>query len=226
MKKYYEAYEDRYKTVHNEKGLAWAGETPSFVLKDWLIKYNINEHNKILEIGCGEGQNARFLQKENFNVLASDISPEAIRWCKQKAKQENIDENKYFILDIVDNNLQDKYDCIYSISTIHMLVVDSDRKAFWDFIYNHLNDDGIAIVTSMGNGEFERHNSDITKAFDLDEREFNNEKIKVATTTCRIVNWEGILKEIDNSNLQVLEKFISEDIAGFNQSMITILKRK
>ena len=84
-----------------------------------------------------------------------------------------------------------------------MLVVDSDRKAFWDFIYNHLNDDGIAIVTSMGNGEFERHNSDITKAFDLDEREFNNEKIKVATTTCRIVNWEGILKEIDNEELLI-----------------------
>ena len=226
MKKYYEAYEDRYKTVHNEKGLAWAGETPSYILKDWFNKYNITDKSNILEIGCGEGQNALYLQKENFNVIASDVSAEAINWCKQNAIKENIDENKYFVLDIIDNNLQDKFDCIYSISTLHMLVLDEDRKGFWNFIYNHLNDNGIAIVTSMGDGEFERSNCDITKAFDLDEREFNNEKIKVATTTCRIVNWENILNEIENSNLEIVDKFTSEEISGFNISMITILKRK
>ena len=59
-----------------------------------------------------------------------------------------------------DNNNCEKYDYIYSISTVHMLVPDEDRKAFFDFIYSHLNDNGFAIITSMGDGLTERNNSD------------------------------------------------------------------
>lgn len=32
-KKYYEAYDDRYKKIHEETFLAWAGERPSPTLK-------------------------------------------------------------------------------------------------------------------------------------------------------------------------------------------------
>ena len=36
MEKYYKAYENRYKTVHEETGQAWAGDQPSYILKDLL----------------------------------------------------------------------------------------------------------------------------------------------------------------------------------------------
>ena len=35
MEKYYKAYEDRYKVVHETTGMAWAGEEPTTKLKDW-----------------------------------------------------------------------------------------------------------------------------------------------------------------------------------------------
>lgn len=223
MKKYYEAYDERYKKVHKETGLAWAGNEPTKVLKLWLEKHLTNKNSKILEVGCGEGQNAIFLMENGFNVLASDVSEEAINWCKSAAASKNINENNFFVLDILENNHKEKYDCIYSISTVHMLVLDEDRNKFFKFIYNHLNDGGVAIVTSMGNGKFEKSDSNINKAFDLDDRKFNNQVLKVATTTCRIVNWEQFEKEALSANLKIKEKFVSTQISGFADCMVLVL---
>ena len=224
--KYYKAYEQRYKTVHSQTGMAWAGETPSKVLEEILKKYSINTNSAILEIGCGEGQNALFLQKQGYNIKASDVSNEAIKWCKQNAIKNNIPETNYFVLDVLDNNFQDSFDCIITVSTLHMLVLEEDRKGFLDFIYNHLNKNGIAIITVMGDGQKERNDCDITKAFDLSEREFNNQKINVTSTSCKIVNWQTLFKEFNNSNLKVIENYISEEISGFNVSMVSIVSKK
>ena len=224
MKKYYKAYDERYKTIHS-KGNDWAGDRPTYLLKDWFEKYGINAKSQILEVGCGEGQNALYLQRENFSPLATDVSQEAIRWCKEKAEKQNLDASKFEVLDILDNNLDKKFDCIYSISTLHMLVLDEDRKQFFKFIYEHLSEDGIAIITSMGDGEFEQNKSDINKAFELSERPFGEEVVLVATTSCRIVNWQTILKEAKNANLKVVEHFVSKEVSGFENSMILFLKK-
>ena len=224
MKKYYKAYDDRYKTVHST-GKDWAGDRPSYILKDLFEKYAVDKNSKIIEVGCGEGRNALYLQKEGFSVSATDVSAEAVRWCKEKAESENIDKNNFFVLDILDNDLKEKYDCIYSISTLHMLVLDSDRSGFFKFIFDHLKDNGIAIVTSMGDGKMEKNNSDISKAFELTKRPFGDDFISVATTSCRIVTWEHILNEVKNANLKVIDKFVSTEISGFTNSMVLILKK-
>ena len=106
-----------------------------------------------------------------------------------------------------------------------MLVLDEDRKKFLDFIYSHLNEGGKAIITVMGDGIMVRDDCDITKAYELAERNFGNKKIKVATTSCKIVNWQTFIKELTNSSLKIVENFVSEDISGFNKSMVAIVKR-
>ena len=53
MKEYYKAYEDRYKKVHKETGLAWAGERPSPILKKLLKKHHANKDSSILEVSYG-----------------------------------------------------------------------------------------------------------------------------------------------------------------------------
>ncbi len=222
--KYYEAYDDRYKIYHKEKGNAWAGDLPSKELKDILIKHGATENSSILEIGCGEGQNALFLLKEGFNLKASDVSSEAIKWCKENCENENL-KNNFFVLDIVNNNFNEKFDFILSVSTLHMLVLDDDRKAFFDFIYSHLNDHGIAIITSMGDGINEQNNSDIAKAFDMVKRNNGAGEVLVPQTSCRKVNWENLIKEITNAHLTVVDNYISSTISGFNSSMIAIIKK-
>lgn len=226
-KEYYKAYDKRYKAYHDQENQAWAGDRPSYVLKDIINKYiKNNMDSKILEIGCGEGQNAIYLLQNGYNIEASDVSREAIKWCKKEAKKHDIKEGHFFVLDVLNNKLTKKYDLIYSISTLHMLVRDEDRKKFLDFVHDHLNDSGTAIITIMGDGIKEQNNSDITKSFDDAERIINGKKVTVATTSCRIVNWETFFNELRNSNLSVLNHYINNEISGFNSSMIVELKRK
>lgn len=226
MQEYYKAYDKRYQIVHKETGNAWAGEKPSKELKSILEKYGANENSRILEIGCGEGQNALFLQEQGFSPLATDVSQEAIKWCKQKAKERNLNEESFCVLDILDNDLKDKFDFVLSISTLHMLVLEKDRKAFFDFICSHLEKDGYAIITSMGDGKTEQNKSVLSEAFDLDIRPCGDGTIMVPKTSCRIVNWQTLLKEISLSSLEVVDHYISTTISGFNSSMLVILKKK
>jgi 2-polyprenyl-3-methyl-5-hydroxy-6-metoxy-1,4-benzoquinol methylase len=46
-----------------------------------MQKYNLSS-SSILEIGCGEGRDALYHLKKGYGVTASDISAEAINYCK------------------------------------------------------------------------------------------------------------------------------------------------
>lgn len=225
MRKYYEAYEDRYKKIHTEEKISWADETPSKIILEILLKYGANKNSRILEIGCGEGQNAIYLLLNGLNVIATDVSPEAISWCKAQCKQNAIDDKNFFVLDALNNNLREKYDFIYTISTLHMLVKDEDRHKFLKFICSRLKDNGKSVITIMGDGKNERNDCDITKSFDLTQREFKGKQVNVATTSCRIVNWGTFLSELESSGLAIVEKFNTSEISGFNNSMLVIVKK-
>lgn len=225
MEEYYKAYEYRYKTIHEKENSQWAGDKPSEILVDYLEKYNINKNSNILEIGCGEGQNAIFLMKKGYKINASDVSNDAINWCKKKAKESSVDDN-FFVMDVLNNSLQEKYDFIYAISTLHMLIRDEDRQKFLDFICSHLKSGGKALITTMGDGVIEKNDDNPHNAFDIVERRFKDKIVKVSRTSCRIVNWETFEKELLNSGLFLVEKFNTSKISGFNNSMVVICEKQ
>lgn len=224
-RKYYEAYEDRYKKVHKEKNRAWAGEGYSPTIETLLKKYGATKKSSILEIGCGEGQNAIHLLSQGYNVIASDVSPEAIRWCKEKAKEKNVFAKPFFVMDILNNNLTEKFDFIYSVAVLHMLVEQNDRDKFLTFIHNHLNENGKAFIIVMGDG-VETRKTDTSKAFELADRQFYDDTIQVATTSCRMVTKDEFAKEIENADLQILNLSLDHTIAGFDVSMVAEVERK
>lgn len=82
-RKYYEAYDDRYRHVH-EKKLRWASDAPSPVVSQVMERFGISTDSDILELGCGEGRDARFLLSRGYQVIAMDISPEAIDYCRRE----------------------------------------------------------------------------------------------------------------------------------------------
>ena len=131
MDKYYEAYDKRYKQVH-DKGLAWSIDTNTKIVEDIIRKYNLGNES-MLEIGCGEGRDARYLLDRGYNVLATDISQEAIDYCK---KNDTNHKDNYKVLNILEGNLPNKYGFIYSVACLHMLVLDEDRDKFYRGIYN------------------------------------------------------------------------------------------
>ena len=85
------------------------------------------------------------------------------------------------------------------------VVLEEDRNMFYRFIYEHLTEDGIALVCSMGDGIREMQ-SDTSNAFKLQEREHRTGKMQVVHTSCRMVSFETFENEITSNNLVLIEK--------------------
>lgn len=220
-RKYYEAYDDRYRQVHSEN-LQWFAEKPSPIVSQIMDCHAIRPSMRILEIGCGEGRDARPLLKQGYDVLATDISPEAICYCR-KLDSQNAD--RYQILDCLHQHLDMKFDFIYTVAVIHMLVLDQDRAKFYQFIRDHLSSNGIALICTMGDGSFERQ-SDISTAFELQPRthEESGKTLQVAGTSCRIVNFPSFEAELQQNNLQILEKGTTSIDTIFSSMMYAVVK--
>ena len=170
-RKYYTAYEERYRTAH-ERGVSWSSDLATPIVLEILEKYEMTADKSLLEIGCGEGRDARAVLESGYDLLATDISEEAIAYCQRIMP----DHARHFqVLDCLNDELDEKFDFIYAIAVIHMLVRDEDRKAFYQFIRNHLKPDGLALICTMGDGEFEMM-TDISRAFDKD---FPNNEVHV-----------------------------------------------
>lgn len=222
QKKYYEAYDDRYQQIHTQD-LQWFSEEPSAIVAETIRSFSISPQCKLLEIGCGEGRDAYPLLKQGYDLLATDVSQEAINFCKMKFP----DLSAHFqILDCVTERLCSRFDFIYAVAVIHMLVSDDDRNAFYKFIHEHLKPDGIALICTMGDGSFERQ-SDIRTAFDIQERvhEHTGKTVKIAGTSCRIVSFQTFEEELKRNDLDIIKQGITAVEPDFPQMMFAVVKR-
>ena len=140
-REYYKAYEDRYKTIH-QKGASWFSNTPTPIVMELLEKYGISLSSPILEIGCGEGRDAKALLEKGYCLKATDVSPEAISYCKA-AFPKHI--SNFQTLDCLKDHHPFSYTFIYSVAVIHMLVPSKDRTDFYQFIYQHLTENGLSL---------------------------------------------------------------------------------
>ena len=217
---YYEAYDDRYKTAH-EQGLHWFTGNASPIVSEVIKKYAISPQMNSLELGCGEGRDAQHLIEKGFSLLATDISPEAIRFCKEKWLNY---EDHFKVLNCVKDALDDRFDFIYAVAVIHMLLLDEDRDAFYHFIHTHLSDNGIALICSMGDGNTQRQ-SDINTAFELQERECEGKSILVAGTSCRIVNNVTFESELVRNHLSIIEMGQTSIPGEFTEMMYAVVKK-
>lgn len=219
-RKYYAAYDDRYRQVH-EQNLKWFHESPSPIVTETIHDFLILRQHKILEIGCGEGRDAYPLLEQGYDLLATDISSEAISFCQKKMP----DYAEHFrLLDCVTEKLNDAFDFIYAVAVVHMLVPDADRNAFYSFIREHLKTDGIALICTMGDGSME-HQTDIRTAFTLQNRihEQTGKAVKIASTSCRMVNFQTFEKELEQNGLAVVKQGVTAIEPDFPQMMFAVV---
>lgn len=219
-RKYYAAYEERYKTAH-QNGVSWSSDQSSPIVMEIIKKYKIQPEQCLLEIGCGEGRDSKTVLENHYNLMATDISNEAIKYCKREMPTF---EKNFSVLDCLSDNLDKTFDFIYGIAVIHMLVLDEDRDKFYQFIYNHLKPAGLALICTMGDGEVEMQ-SDISKAFELQEREHESGKMMVAGTSCRMVSFKTFEKELTRNRLEIVEKGITSALPDFNSLMFAVVRK-
>ena len=219
-RKYYEAYDDRYRQIHGQ-GLRWFADAPTAIVQQTIEKYKITRSHKLLELGCGEGRDAFPLLQDGFDLLATDISEAAISYCQRKEPKH---ANSFRVLDCVAGVTDQKFDFIYAVAVIHMLVPYEDRNAFYTFIRNHLKPNGIALICTMGDGELERQ-TDIRTAFDLQDRthEQTGREVRIASTSCRMVSFPTFESELSRSGLTILEKGLTKAEPDFSSLMYAIV---
>ena len=218
-RKYYRAYDERYKAAH-EKGISWSSDISTPIVMDIILRYNIKKNDKILEVGCGEGRDSKILLENGFKLMATDVSREAISYCKNRMPEYS---SRFSVLDCLYDKLGEKFDFIFGVAVIHMLVLDEDRNNFYKFIHDHLTKDGMALICTMGDGEVEMQ-SDISTAFTLQERNHESRKIMVAATSCRMVTCPHFIEEITKNGLNVIEKGITSSLPDFDKLMYAIVK--
>src|SRR6516165_1012212 len=69
----------------DERRVPWADLVVNPHLKTWLAGRRLSgERRKAIVIGCGLGDDAEELARLGFQVVAFDVSPTAIAWCRQR----------------------------------------------------------------------------------------------------------------------------------------------
>lgn len=220
MRKYYEAYDERYKAVH-QRGVSWTSGTSSPIVLQTIRKYGLGPSHRMLEIGCGEGRDARAVLENGYELLATDISEEAIAYCKSLTPAYR---DRFAVLDCLQSGHQGRYDFIYAVAVLHMLVLDEDRGRFYQFIREHLTETGIGLICTMGDG-VEEMQSDVNRAFELREREHESGRILVAATSCRKVSFPSFEREIKTNGLTLAEKGITAAPPEFDSLMFGVVRR-
>ncbi|CAN5331966.1 hypothetical protein BH10ACI2_BH10ACI2_02900 [soil metagenome] len=68
----------------NPDVIPWADMTPNRYFREWAEKTDLKGDGRTaLVVGCGLGDDAKYLDELGFNVTAFDISPTAIEWAKK-----------------------------------------------------------------------------------------------------------------------------------------------
>ncbi|MBR4578210.1 MAG: class I SAM-dependent methyltransferase [Oscillospiraceae bacterium] len=218
---YYKAYDQRYRQVH-ALGLDWASHQPTPLLGEILSRYGIGKDRRILEIGCGEGRDAVPLLREGYDLLAADVSPEAIRRCRERWPERAA---SFRVLDVCADEPEERFAFIFAVAVLHMLTEDRDRDAFYAFLRRSLRPGGCALVLSMGDGEQE-FCSDASRAFEAVERvhQASGRRLRIASTSCRVVSRETLRAEAERNGLLVAEEGQTSIPGEFDSMLYLVLK--
>ena len=104
------------------------------------VANKLSNQQTILEVGCGNGRDAKFLASQGHLVTGLDRSSEAIELCKKLYSVESLEFFFGTITDIAKISKK-KYDLIYSRFVIHAMSLNEEIKTL-DMSHKLLNKNG------------------------------------------------------------------------------------
>ncbi len=139
-----------YKEAEGDHGkIPWADLTPNKYLRIWAEKTNLQGNNRTaLVVGCGLGDDAKFLHDLGFRVTAFDISPTAIEWARKLHVETDI---KFFTADLFDPPKEwfQAFEFVLEVYTIQPLPLEI-RPQVIDAIASFVGFHGELVVVTRG----------------------------------------------------------------------------
>jgi SAM-dependent methyltransferase len=133
----------------NEQAIHWADMQVNPNLLGWLNRRNMQGKGKrALVVGCGLGDDAEELAHRGFEVVAFDIAPTAIAWCRQRFPQSSVE---YVVADVFDppRGWQGSFDFVLEAYTLQVLPADV-RSGAMTSIAGLLAQGGTLLVVCRG----------------------------------------------------------------------------
>ncbi len=128
--------------AYQNKDVTAFSSEPNVTIKEF--EHLFTEHSKVLDVGCGEGQNAVYLAQKGYCVDAFDLSEHGIAKVKYRCELSGTQLNA-FVADLTKFRFEQNYDLIVCFGTLHF-VDKSDWKKFINEAKIHTNVGGIHII--------------------------------------------------------------------------------
>lgn len=140
-------FEERYKTGDTP----WDHGTPDGNLIDMVIQRPIPTC-KVLDVGCGTGDNAIWLAQQQFEVTACDISQTAIEKAKERASKADV-HCSFIVVDFLNNSIPaSNFGFVFDRGCLHSFHTNRKRKRFAKNVARILREDGLWL-TLAGNAD-------------------------------------------------------------------------
>ena len=95
-----------------------------------IVSRNGISRCRVLDIGCGSGENAIWLAQQGFEVVACDLSPTAIEQAKDKLLSAEADV-RFLVADFITDLIPDApYGFVFDRGCLHCMNDENERKHF------------------------------------------------------------------------------------------------
>ncbi len=140
-------FESMYRSGHTP----WDTGRPDKNLKEYLASL-VSPGAKVLEIGCGTGDNAIFMARTGLKVTATEIVPMALQKAVEKAKKKSVNVN-FLLRDIMEKDISGRpFDMAFDRGCFHHFDSLQKRRKFAQRISYHLREEG-SWLSLIGNAD-------------------------------------------------------------------------
>lgn len=123
-------FEPLYATARGDAGaIPWADLRPNRALLEWVSPERLARiGQKALVVGCGVGDDAEELGRLGFEVVAFDIAPTAIDWCRRRFPTSRV---QYVVADVLapPERWRRAFDFVLEAFTVQVLTGELRRRA-------------------------------------------------------------------------------------------------